>query len=205
MNDIDLKTFMDETLKGCWPEWKWTDMEYEMWRGYCRKLDFQKARQAIRSWFENSTFPGKRPVLGKLKSVLAAAIQRDESRARGPFILFALTCDPENPKRGGAGYREFSDNVIPSDDECMRRAQYWQDRLSREYGCQYHIIRLWDEKPVESEKSTEQSRLRILNDAASSGSKFAEAILRKKLNEEAKKHSGTVSQAALEFAREYEL
>jgi len=80
MTKLEVERFVEEEVKGLWPQWDATDAELRVWMSSLMPFDYGPARVAAQACFREQTINSRRPILGRFLACLRAL----SPRARGP-------------------------------------------------------------------------------------------------------------------------
>ncbi len=80
MTKLEVERFIEEEVKGLWPQWDATDAELRVWMSSLAPFDYGRARAAAMACFREQTVNSRRPILGRFLECLRVL----SPRARGP-------------------------------------------------------------------------------------------------------------------------
>ncbi len=80
MTKLEVERFVEEEVKGLYPQWDATDAELRVWMSSLMPFDYGPARVAAQACFREQTINSRRPILGRFLACLRAL----SPRARGP-------------------------------------------------------------------------------------------------------------------------
>lgn len=111
MNATERTRFVNEDLKGLWPQWQPTDAELRVWMAELATLDYGLARRAAQACFAELTVNTHRPVLGRFLAKARALAQPSAGQDRRtrdvPETTVFLEClQPPRDKPHLAGVRK---------------------------------------------------------------------------------------------------
>lgn len=66
MTDNEATQFIENVLKGLWPSWSPTDMQYGLWISKLRNYDYFKAERELKNWICETDYVAKAPAIGKI-------------------------------------------------------------------------------------------------------------------------------------------
>jgi hypothetical protein len=101
VNRQERAQFIDDELKGLWPQWNATDAEMRVWMAELATLEYSSAREAIQACFRELTVSTHRPMLGrfleKVRALARLASGGSRRESRDPTTDVFLEC-AEPPK-----------------------------------------------------------------------------------------------------------
>jgi len=109
MTELEVERFIEEEVKGLWPQWDATDAELRVWMSSLAPFDYVSARAAAQACFRDQTVNSRRPILGRFLECLRSL----SPRARGPgpgrsdltTDVFVECCEPPADRVHLAGVR----------------------------------------------------------------------------------------------------
>lgn len=104
MTETEAQSFVQDVLRGYWPDWEPADVIYGLWVRKLRKFDYGKAKIAVGEWFSDVNFTSKRPPVNKIiKSLLIQGCFDQVLRRAEPVMAFEVFCEDwqKNKFEGG--------------------------------------------------------------------------------------------------------
>jgi hypothetical protein len=166
--------FIDEELKGLWPQWTPTDAELCVWMSDLAPLPYDVARAAARACFREQTLNYQRPVLRRfldkartlLRSTTGVCSETRDVQTR--VFLECLNAPPHQPNLAG---RRTGVYVLPTSrqddlDYVRACAEPMRKRFEQLYGGHWIIItenpKTLSESTTDHESPADQARATIL-------------------------------------------
>jgi len=108
MIQSELHRFIDEEVKGLYPQWEPTDAELRAWMSHLGSLDWGRARAAVQACFSEQGTNYRRPVLGRFLEY-ARSLSRRQKGAEVPsddlttnVFVECFIPPPDRPHLAGA-------------------------------------------------------------------------------------------------------
>ncbi|MBP7053098.1 MAG: hypothetical protein KBE65_18995 [Phycisphaerae bacterium] len=95
MTQVERQRFIEEEVKGLYPQWEPTDAELRAWMSRLAPLDYGRARAAIQACFSEQATNFRRPVLGRFLEharSLSRGEKGRESRSSDPTTNVFMEC-----------------------------------------------------------------------------------------------------------------
>lgn len=99
MNETEAQNFIEQVLKGLWPDWEPTDAQYGLWVRRLLRFQFYKAKDALEKWFCETQRTYKIPPINNILKYLSAKKAWDSSKAQPEAVKVFELYDQENPRR----------------------------------------------------------------------------------------------------------
>ncbi|MBP7053135.1 MAG: hypothetical protein KBE65_19180 [Phycisphaerae bacterium] len=127
MTQVERQRFIEEEVKGLYPQWEPTDAELRVWMSRLESLDYGRARAAMQACFSEQGVNHRRPVLGRFLEH-ARSLSRRGKGSESPFDdsttnVFVECFTPPSDRGHLAGARKgvyVSPGLKQSDVEFMR-------------------------------------------------------------------------------------
>ncbi len=158
MTETEAQSFVQDVLKGYWPDWEPTDVIYGLWVWKLRKFDYGKAKAVVGELFCEKDYADKyakkQPPISKiLKSLLLKKAYGSLRRARPePVLVFEVICEDWQkaqysiaPFKRKYGHWEESLAKLKARDphEIEQEAERCRQWYIRQYGGNWIVNRLW--------------------------------------------------------------
>jgi hypothetical protein len=150
VNRQERAQFIDDELKGLWPQWNATDAEMRVWMTELAAFDYSAARAAIQACFRELTVNSHRPVLGrfleKVRALARPTSGGSRRESRDPTTDVFLECvEPPKDKAHMSGVRKSVYVRPPSrqsdPDYVMACADSMRKHFNRLYGGRWIVVR----------------------------------------------------------------
>jgi hypothetical protein len=164
MTTQEAENFVNTELKGLWPDWTPTDAEIRLWLRELEKADYFPTRANIQNWFIQQTYPGKRPIIGKVRHLFCRILtkqQREEQTE--PVLLYTIVKESnikqkqirdfktgeytsvEYTSMPGQNFCLGNRSKLPADPEIIEQeAEQNRQRFNEIYGGNHIVIRHWE-------------------------------------------------------------
>lgn len=153
MQNAEKYKFIDEELKGLWPEWKPTEAETRVWLGILSNYDYKTARTSIQQYFTDQGGNYRRPKPAGFTTKANVIQQKKAVHKEWPTVMTIhyIECigGPErNPKLEGARKGVFTADKNNQDDPdyVLACAETMRERYEYLYGGKWIIVKV---KPAE--------------------------------------------------------
>lgn len=186
--------FIDDELKGLWPQWEPTEAELRVWMGMLARPTYAVARTAAQQCFCERTGNYRRPMpapfVAKLKLLAPHAGNRTQPATDIETNTFVECLDPPAAKPHLAGVRRPV-YVLPtsrqSDPDYIRAcAESMRRRFERLYGGHWITIRTEPAVPVDDgfrgPAALDKARACILAGPDTPGKRWLQSHLARNLN-----------------------
>lgn len=142
MTRLEVTRFIDEEVKGLYPQWEPTDAELRVWMSHLAPFDYGRARAAVQACFSEQGVNYHRPVLGRF----LAHVRSLSRHAKGPeapsddrttnVFVECFIPPPDRPHLAGAGKGVYvSPASRQSDTEYVQScAEIMRVRFGQLYG-----------------------------------------------------------------------
>lgn len=148
MTKLELERFIEEEVKGLWPQWAPEDAELRVWMSSLSPFDYGRACAAARAYFREQTVNSRRPILGRFLECLRALSPRARGSGSGrpdPTTDVFVECyEPPSDRAHLAGVRRpvYVTPASRQDDrECVRTcAASMAARFARLYGGRWIVV-----------------------------------------------------------------
>jgi len=138
MTEIEAYEIID-LVKGYWPKWEIEGSAFKDWVFQLRRFDFHKCKKTLfnikyMDWKKQGN-PPEAVLFARLKQECLVSGQGSDRKC----LLYQLA-----RKGQTRGYRfcSFTDNP----DIALKEAENEKHRLENIYGCEFHIIRSWEDQ-----------------------------------------------------------
>lgn len=149
MNHEERTRFIDEDLRGLWPQWDATDAELRVWATELAAFDYNLARRAVQAYYTEQMVHAHRPLLGRFLAqarVLSGPAARGR---RGPSDIttdvFLECIEPPEAKPHLAGVRKpvyvWPRSKQSDPDYVSACAESMRKHFNRLYGGHWIVIR----------------------------------------------------------------
>jgi hypothetical protein len=143
VTEKEIQNFVAFVLKGLWPDWTPTTIEYKVWVRKLAGYDYNKSEKALGDWLAEQTIQSRRPNLGKIFTALKTRKAHIVAIKPDPIKVFELY-DQDKPHRKQAFFvgseRELRSRPAQSyeaESESKRK------RLNALYGGQWLVLQDW--------------------------------------------------------------
>lgn len=92
MTPLDLDRFMTEMLKGAFPKWQATDYEWTFWHKRLEDCNFEEAKSALGSYYDNKTKTEDAPTWQRFKEYLKQVAIKPEQEDSGTEVYLIAQC-----------------------------------------------------------------------------------------------------------------
>ncbi len=163
MTSQEAENFIEQELKGLWPDWNPTDAEFRLWQRELEKVDYNLTKGSVSNWYIAQERHRKRPILGQLRRLFrkTAANVEELRKASEPVLLYEIVKETNIVKRtykdpktsedigytSHVGQRFFMNcrDNLPADPHNIEAEAEWKRQQFNEiYGGNHIIYRHWE-------------------------------------------------------------
>lgn len=146
MTELEAQEFIDNFLKELFPKWNPTDLVMKLWYGKLLKCDSDGSKKGFLSWYDETTRPGREPVIGIFNMVKVG--RKIKPGEFDPVLTFALA-KLENLNRQS---KFFSPHLpLPASHELENISERCRKRANVLYGGEHVVVRHWEKDPEQPE------------------------------------------------------
>lgn len=193
MDRIETINFIENVLKGLWPDWAPSEAETEVWLGAIGRFDYDVAKTATQQYFSDAGGNYKRPKPHGIVTKANVIIQnRNVGRrtTKDPILtnVFIECLEPpeRNPKLKGKRKAVYAatDALQCDPDHLLRCAETMRTKFEQLYGGQW--ITVQTKPPEDSGLRGEQARQKAFADILSGPDTRTKRWLQQYLNKDEK-------------------
>lgn len=163
MTPEEAKNFIEQELKGLWPDWNPTDAEFRLWQRELEKVDYNLTKNSINNWYIRQERTRKRPFLGQLRKLFkkTAATIEEQRESSEPVLLYEIVKESNIVKRFFKDHRTSEDieytshpgqafslgcrDDLPTDPHIIEdEAERMRQKFNEFYGGNHIIYRYWE-------------------------------------------------------------